>query len=102
MKIAQVTSDKRPLDRPVVLTIETVEELHWVYAAFSGAIHMRGVEEDSPQQQVYTATATALNDICAEYRAQSYTATATALNDICAEYRAQSRPAPRNSASGAF
>ena len=68
MTINETKTSSPLLDHPVVITIRTVQELHWIYLALSAAVHMDGVAESSPRQTFYGQAQTALTPICAKYR----------------------------------
>lgn len=68
MQITEPKTAKKILDVPVVITITEVQELHWMYEAISAAVHLKGVEEDSPQQEFYAKAHVTLNSIAARYR----------------------------------
>lgn len=66
MKVNQGKRDV--LSRPVLITIETLDELKWAHKAFADGVNAKGVEKDSAQQKFYTQAHTALNSILAKSR----------------------------------
>lgn len=53
---------------PVSITVDTYQELEWLYWAISQAVHLPGVDEDSRQQEFYCKLHPQLNEICGRYR----------------------------------
>jgi len=58
----------RPLVNPVVIVLETVEELNWAYDAFANMIHHKETPDDSAKQEFFCGVYTSLNIPASKYR----------------------------------